>query len=236
MIISFGELTDDIVSNVAICIVGGGAAGITLACELDRCGYKVLLLEAGSHKASTKRQDYYAGEVNPPHPASTEYRRVAFGGTTSIWGGRCVPFDPIDFERRDYVSNSGWPISYSDVAPYYPRALEYCDAGKFDFTASGSIDGARPTISGLSPSAVVEWDLIERYSLPTNFATRYRDTLRSSKNVTTVLDARCVTLGKVPGEDRIDSIEVATASAGRRQIRSRIIVLAMGGIESTRLL
>ena len=31
------------------------------------------------------------------------FRRVSFGGTSGIWGGRCVPFDPIDFEPRDYL-------------------------------------------------------------------------------------------------------------------------------------
>jgi choline dehydrogenase-like flavoprotein len=236
MIITSAELTDEIVADVSVCIVGSGAAGITLACELDGGGHKVLLLEAGSLKSTKAYQDYYAGFANAPHPASDEYRRVAFGGTTSIWGGRCVPFDPIDFERRDYVSESGWPIGYAEVSQYYARALEYCDAGKFDFTAAGSITGARPTISGLVAGSEMQWDLIERYSLPTNFAARYGDQLRSSSNITTVLDARCVKLIKVAAEDRIESIEIATIAGSRRRIRARVIVLAMGGIETTRLL
>jgi choline dehydrogenase-like flavoprotein len=236
LILSSTELTDEIASGVSVCIIGSGAAGITLACELDRVGHKVLLIEAGSLKPTSETQDYYRGDANTPHPPSSEFRRVGFGGTTSIWGGRCVPFDPIDFEYREYVSNSGWPIPYSEVVQYYPRALEYCDAGKFDFSVRGSLPGARPTIPGLSSDGLLDPDLIERYSLPTNFATRYRDTLRASQNVFTVLGARCVRLEKASGEDRIGSIEIATASGPRRSVRARFIVLAAGGIESARLL
>lgn len=236
MILTSAELTDAVCADVSVCIVGSGAAGITLACELDRCGYKVLLLEAGSLKAGAGAQDFYRGQANAPHPAPNEFRRVVFGGTTGIWGGRCVPFDPIDFERRDYMPNSGWPISYAEVAQYYPRALQYCDAGKFDFTAAGSLEGARPTIEGLQRNDVLDQDLIERYSLPTNFASRYRNILRASSNVTVILGARCVGLEKAAGEDRIESLSIATASGARRSLRATYIVLAMGGIESARLL
>jgi choline dehydrogenase-like flavoprotein len=236
MIVTSDELTDEMAADVAVCIVGGGAAGITLACELDECGHKVLLLEAGSLKPSAETQDYYNGIAHAPHPAANEFRRVALGGTTSIWGGRCVPFDPIDFEPRDYVSNSGWPISYEEIARYYPRALEYCDAGKFDFTAAGSISGGGPTIAGLEPNDVIERDLIERYSLPTDFGRRYGGILRMSRNVITVLRARCIGLEKAVGEDRIEAVKIAAASGRSRVIRSAFVVLAMGGIECARLL
>jgi choline dehydrogenase-like flavoprotein len=236
MLINSASLTDAIVADTRVCILGSGAAGITLACELDACGHKVLLLEAGGFKSRSETQNYYAGVADPPHTPATEYRRVQLGGTTSIWGGRCVPFDPIDFEARDYVANSGWPISYEEVARHYPRALEYCEAGEFDFTASGSIDRAAPIISGLQPDGVIEQDLIERYSPPTRFGKRYRRTLRNSKNVTVVLDARCIGLAKAAGEDRIDAVQVALQSGERRTIRADIFIVALGGIETARML
>jgi choline dehydrogenase-like flavoprotein len=236
MLIDSADLTDDIAANVAVCIIGSGAAGITLACELDGAPFKVLLLEAGGDAPTAQTQDYYRGEAAAPHPASDEFRRVAFGGTTSVWGGRCVPFEPIDFERRDYVAMSGWPIPYEEVAGYYPRALEYCDAGAFDFTASGSLARMVETISGLSGSGVLDVDLIERYSLPTDFGKRYRDRIRGSANVTAVLRARCTKLSKTPGEDRIAAAEVVLASGARRSIDAQKFLLALGGVETTRLL
>ena len=122
-----------------ICIVGAGAAGITLACELDGSGLKIIVLEAGGLKPVGSEVDSYGGVATAPHPDPTQFRRITFGGTTSLWGGRCIPLDPLDFKRRPYVSNSGWPIRYEEVAKHYSRALDYCDAGRFDFTATGSL-------------------------------------------------------------------------------------------------
>src|SRR5450755_239191 len=174
MIINSAELSEDGPLDAAICIVGAGAAGITLACELDGHGGRVILLEAGGFKADSALVDDYRGHASAPHPDPAQYRRAAFGGTTSLWGGRCVAFDPIDFERRAYVARSGWPIAYEDLARYYPKALSYCDAGQFEFTVSGSLARPVPTISGFHGEGVVLDDCIERYSLPTDFGKSYR--------------------------------------------------------------
>ena len=58
MLIYSSDLCDQTVADVRVCIVGAGAAGITLACELDGCGHKVLLLEAGGLKPTAATQDY----------------------------------------------------------------------------------------------------------------------------------------------------------------------------------
>ncbi len=42
--------------------------------------------------------------------STDNYRVRAIGGTSRIWGGRAIPFDPIDFEKRDWVPGSGWPL------------------------------------------------------------------------------------------------------------------------------
>jgi len=237
MIVESGAFTLPGAGDYALCIVGAGAAGITLACELDGCGFKVLLLEAGGLKDDQRASDHvYQGAANAPHPDPTEFRRIRFGGTTGIWGGRCVPLDPIDFERREHVANSGWPIDYDEVARHYPRALEYCDAGAFDFTVAGSLPGAKPTIAGLDDQRVVLSDRIERYSLPTDFGRRYRQRIARSNNVTAVLHARCVALHRAPGGDCLEAVEILERGGRRRQVRAQAFVLATGGIETPRLL
>ena len=99
-IISLDQFTQDRIST-RICIIGAGAAGITLASELDGCGAQVLLLEAGTLRADSGLDDHYRGAANPPHPDPTLFRQARFGGTTSIWGGRCIPYDPADFTLRE---------------------------------------------------------------------------------------------------------------------------------------
>jgi len=220
-----------------ICIVGAGAAGLTLACELDGSGLRVLLLDAGDLASLSGISPDYAGHAEPPHPDPTEFRRVGFGGTTVAWGGRCVPYDPIDFERRAHVAESGWPIGYEDVAQHYARAMQYCDAGANEFGAAEALPGALPTLPGFDaapPELLL--DRLERYSLPTHFGLRYRERISASSNVLAVLDARCVRLVRAAGEDRIEAVEVVRKDGGRHLARAARVVLAMGGIEIPRLL
>ena len=235
IVLSSSQLANDSL-NTTVCIVGSGAAGITLACELDGAPFNVLLLEAGDLDSASGSPDNYQGTAVKPHPTPAEFRRFGLGGSTSVWGGRCVPFDPIDFEKRDYIANSGWPISYDEVAHYYPRAMQYCDAGDFDFTASGSLHHAAPTIPGLENDSAILNDCIERYSLPTHFGKRYRQQLEKSPNVTVVLNARCVAINKQVGADQIESVAVVDAGGQRRIIHAQLFVLAVGGIETPRLL
>lgn len=236
MIIRSAELDADSLLSAAICIVGAGAAGITLACELDGHGVKVILLESGGLKPDAALVDDYRGIATAPHADPTRFRRAVFGGTTSLWGGRCIPFDPIDFERRDYLPCSGWPISYDEVAQHYPRALDYCDAGRFEFTASGSLARSTPLIRGFDGGGVIVDDCIERYSLPTDFGKRYRQKIARSGNVVALLNARCVGLLKRRGEDGIEAAEFVDQAGRRRQVRATVFVLATGGIEVPRLL
>ncbi len=236
MISSSADLGPD-AFEATVCIIGAGAAGITTACELDDLGVRVLLLEAGGMAPDGELAgDIYAGTAVSPHPAPVEFRRTGVGGTTRIWGGRCVPFDPIDFERRDHVPHSGWPIRYEDVARHYSKALEYCNAGRDDFSIEGSGVEGVPTIPGLAADDPVVMDRIERYSLPTNFGREYRGRLKRSKHVQVVFDARCTRLHRRPGEDTIDHAVFISRADRRFEVRAKIFVLALGGIETTRLL
>jgi choline dehydrogenase-like flavoprotein len=222
--------------EAGVCIIGAGAAGITLACELDGCGFQVLLLEAGGLRVDAELTDYYGGTASPPHPDPTRFRRAIFGGTTGIWGGRCVPYDSFDLKQRDYLPNSGWPISYDELLRYYPRAMSYCDAGEFDFTIGKSLRDPAPTIGGFAGDANILADRIERYSWPTNFGTRYRKKIEESPNVKAVLGARCLRLLKAGGEDRIAAAEIVDRAGRRHCVQARTFVLATGGIEVPRLL
>ncbi len=222
--------------SAQICIIGAGAAGITLACELDALGCQVLLVEAGGLGEDDRLLDYYRGEVKAPHPDPSRFRRAAFGGTTGLWGGRCVAFDPWDFEPREFVPGSGWPIRYEEVERWYPRAMQYCDAGKFDFTVAGSLEGAGPTVPGFDGGGVVLLDRIERYSLPTDFGKRYRTRIRESRHVTGVLQARCVRIRRASGSDRIAAAELIDRAGRRRSVSAALFVLATGGLEVPRLL
>ena len=221
--------------KTSICIVGAGAAGITLACELDGSGMEVLLLEAGGIHPDMPVDTDYIGQADEPHANPSAFRRAGLGGTTSIWGGRCVPFDPIDFEPREHVANSGWPIPYEDVARYYPKAMQYCEAGYADFSVHSSLKRNGHPVNWIHDNDVL-LERIERYSRPTNFGKRYHRRLARSQNVTTVLYARCTELARNARGDRVQSLTMVDRAGRRLFVQADAFILATGGIEVPRLL
>ena len=106
-----------------ICIIGAGAAGISIALEWINTPYRVILLEGGGFEYEDRMQALFRGKTTGQRYYPLESARVHyFGGTTGHWAGFCSPLDEIDFKKRDWVPQSGWPIQRSDLDPFYARA------------------------------------------------------------------------------------------------------------------
>ncbi len=238
MIADAAEIAAGALLEADICIVGTGAAGITLALALEESGLDVLVLEAGGAAFEPSVQAQYEGEVADPalHSPPHTYRRRSFGGSTAIWGGRCVPFDPIDFEPRPWVAHSGWPFGADTLAPYYAEANALCEAGRFAYTAAEAFPaGIRALIPGLESGDFTSTTL-ERFSIPTHFGTRYRARLAHSTNVRVLQHASVVALKPTANGAQIASLNAAGPGGARFTVQARRIVLAMGGLETPRLL
>lgn len=238
MIQDADEIVRGSVVQADICIVGGGPAGITLAMELSRTGRRILLLESGDMAPTDEAQNLNVGEVADEslHSPPDRYRQRCLGGGTSIWGGRCVPFDPIDFEARPWIDYSGWPISYEDADRWYAAANTLCEAGEYEYDARLAIPGGmRPLLRGFSPRHF-DVNRIERFSCPTNFGSRYRDRLRAAPNVRVLLRATVTRLRASRDGSRIESLEARNSKDLGFSVVADQIVLAMGGMETPRLL
>lgn len=128
-------------------IAGGGAAGLSLARQLTQAGCDVVVLEAGGADFDEATQSLYAGaDLGMPYYALEDSRLRFLGGTTNIWGGRCVPLQPIDFAHRSWVPHSGWPISFDDLQLHYQQAHADLELGEFDYGEAlwDEVDGAAP--------------------------------------------------------------------------------------------
>lgn len=219
-----------------VCIVGGGAAGITLACELAKAGIPSILVDSGRIAA---RRQIYDGTSTPPHPEPHMFRRAGWGGTSTIWGGRCVPFDPIDFVARSHVPNSGWPIGHDEVATYYGRALEYCQAGENAFDARTALERPRDLFPGRPDGAAtdtLDTSTLERYSPPTDFGKIHGPRLTRSPHVRILRDAHLIRLVRDSTSNLITAAVFADPAGERIEVHARAFVLAMGGLETTRYL
>src|SRR5690606_30992456 len=117
------SLPSDTVIATDVCVVGAGPAGITTALTLANAGIRVLLLEGGDRSLTPESRSlargYSIGESYFPLHTT---RGFGFGGTSALWFPgyfRTAPLSPLDFEAREGIPYSGWPISRDQLETYY---------------------------------------------------------------------------------------------------------------------
>ena len=221
-----------------LCIVGAGAAGIALALRARTRGRSILLMEAGDSRRDEATQSLYVAELADAalHTPGDRYRERRLGGSTATWGGRCVPFDPIDFDRRPWAPGTDWPIGYEALARHYEDANELCEVGEFAYDAPQAGLGDSPLpIEGFR-SASFSVDALERASPPTRFWRRYGERLRHCADVTVCRRANCVELVTDPRGTRVVEARFRTLRGNAFSVAARRFVVACGGLESARLL
>lgn len=237
MIITRNSYQAGQVLTTDICIVGSGPAALSLALRLASAQRQVIVVAGGTWSETTSNQDLYRGVVPKAgsHEPLEENRRRQFGGTSAAWGGRCIPFDPLDFKARAWVPDSGWPFSYETLAPYYQEAARLCQIGDCTFDAHTAFpDHPREIIDGLDSETIAS-NYLERWSPPVNFAKTYRAELESSRTVRVLLDAHVIKLTMLDHSDQVSSVEVSMGGS-RITVEANTFVLAAGGIENPRLL
>jgi choline dehydrogenase-like flavoprotein len=226
-----------------VCIVGAGPAGITLARELIGAQFRVCLVESGGldfdrHTQALAALAPIATDLAPPDEA----RCRRFGGSANTWnvrttptggGVRYLPLDPIDFEPRSWVPDSGWPLQRADLDPFYERAHAVCRIGPYAYRVADWADGeARPLALAEDRVGTV----IDQYGAADTFTTTYREELVGAANVTVLLHASAGRLEERPTSAAIKRLHVHCLDRTRHQITASVFVLAAGAIENARLL
>jgi choline dehydrogenase-like flavoprotein len=238
VILDAHDLPDGFDLDAEICIVGAGPVGIALGLSLAEAGRQILVLEAGGFWPDPETQALYEGEVDAAglHPPPDHYRERRFGGSSTIWGGRTMPFDPIDFEARPYIPHSGWPIGFETLRPFYAQATRLCEAGRDAFTIETAFDTPRrPMIEGFVGEHFTT-NTLERFSCPTDFGRRYRHKLEAGKSLRVVTHANVTGWDLSPGGERVTALAVRTLSGKSGRVTAGRIVLALGGLETARLM
>jgi choline dehydrogenase-like flavoprotein len=217
-----------------VCVIGAGAAGITLGCALDGSGHRVCLLESGGEQAEPRLQQLYRGSrIGVRYPPLENGRLRYFGGTTNHWAGWCRPPRAADLRHRPWIPHSGWPLAAEELAPYLESAAAACDLGPGGFEPGAWLG---PGSALYHPNPALFETRCTRFSPPTRFAARYRRQLTESDNVEVYLGASVVALVTGEGGASMERLEVVDDDGVRFPVRARVYVLATGGIENARLL
>lgn len=217
----FGERVFD------LCIVGAGVVGITLAREMSRTGLSVILLEAGGADYEIESQDLYRGESVGMDYFDLDLPRLRYlGGSSNHWGGWCRPLDDIDFEARDYVPWSGWPIDRATLEPFLDRTHEV-----LEISAGPDQRDSDERLESDTLGYQQFWS-----SPPTRFGTRYGPELVASNKVTLVLNANVTDIRLSSRLNRVTGVVVRNYGDLEFPVSARSYVICTGGLEVPRML
>jgi choline dehydrogenase-like flavoprotein len=144
---------------------------------------------------------------------------------------------PIDFERRDWVPHSGWPIRAADLYEYLERAERALGLPAFRrFAELSALEDSDPK----ERAVFADGDLAPTVALwapkPLRFGKIHKRKLRKSANMRVYLHANVTEVVANEAGTAVDRLDVATLTGKRFAARARCYVLACGGLENARLL
>lgn len=213
-----------------VCVVGGGAAGLAVALELDG-SLDVCVLEAGGYAPDRATQSLLAGEGSYTGGALDESRVVGLGGTTRVWSGWCRPLERAAFHARTDLIPDGWPFAAEELAPFYDRAQILCGLGP----AAYELEDWRSPRSVLPlPRDLVRTRLYQMSAR--RFGRDYAGTLQASSRTRVLTHAVCTGIETELDGRHVSALRCATLAGNSFRVRARYFVLATGGIENARLL
>lgn len=217
----------------AICIIGSGIGGGTLAYQLVNAGEKCFTVESGHVNAQVEPE--VGGEFTGRPFGIRTTRDIRVGGTSNLWHGVLSPLDDIDFKARSWVEDSGWPITLDDLHKYYSQAANIL--GPIDtklYHESNLTTKLKEMLKAVQFNANILKNKIFQQPLPTkNFKNLLPPLVSDNYQIMeglTALKLRIDQSGKVTG------LYVGKPSGDIGLIIAKKFVISTGALESPRLL
>jgi hypothetical protein len=218
------NLHSDYSADHDVVIVGAGAAGLYLAAQLSAfC--RVLVVGSGGFEESSEKQSLNIVEQTGKElTAAVDGRKRAIGGTTIAWGGQSLPFAKSDFECREWVAPTGWPLTFEELQPHYQNANRAMgiDALDYEEDVFKYLHFPRPAFD---PEKIRFH--FSKWAPQPNFRKIYR---RSISDAFTVL-FNCQFVDVDLRDRAIKAVVLANFNGARRSIKCNHLVIAAGGLE-----
>ncbi|KQP17919.1 FAD-dependent oxidoreductase [Pseudorhodoferax sp. Leaf267] len=221
-----------------ICIVGAGAAGVTLAVTLAQANLKVVLVESGSRQIEGATQQLYnARQTGLRYYNMAACRLRYFGGTTNHWSGYCRENDPIDYEGRPDLGVPAWPIGYDDVAPYVKKAIALMrlPVAEFDPVVKAARYGVRREhlIDRVSDDFETKvFQIVEKRRIHD----LHGGALQAQSGLDVYLNANVTHLQLNPAGNQVTSATIKTLLGQSAIVTAKVFVLCAHAVENARLL
>lgn len=209
-----------------------------MALSLAGTSHSVVVLESGGFEYDDRVQDLQAGRVTGQkyYPLRSTRLRL-FGGTTNHWGGMCSRFEPMAFEKREWIDGSGWPISHHDLVPHYAEAegiLGLQDGRPLQ--VAWQPDLTSPDLLPLDSSLF--YHKLWKVSPPSHSRVGLSSRQRIVQSHNVVLYSYATATNLVTSDDlgKVVEVEAANHDGVTLRVRARAFVLACCAIQNARLL
>ncbi len=230
------ELPANSIIEGDVCIIGAGAAGISIAMEWNNSHYKIILLEGGGFDYDDRVQELYAGKTTGQRYYPLKSARLHyFGGTTGHWAGFCSTFDEIDFIKRDWIPHSGWPISRADLDPYYKRAHKNLDLGPYEYDWK-YWQKQDPELKPIMKDDSVVWNKVWQFSPPTRFGEKYKEPIVKSKNIHLYTYANVTDISANENASAINQVTIKNYTGKQHTVKAKHFIVACCSIQNARIL
>jgi choline dehydrogenase-like flavoprotein len=211
-----------------VAVIGAGPVGLKCALDLADSGLDVVLIESGTTGHDAASQALSAATITNlgTHAPMDLAVQRGLGGTSALWGGRAVPFDPQDFEPHADAAGADWPITARDVSPWYEAACRFLDCGPAVFEDPLP---AQPDMEGLSVAH------LERWCARNDMGAVHGARVASHPKIRLALGATVLRVEADAASGAVSGLSVSMGGETAR-VAAKAYVIAAGGVETARLL
>ena len=156
-----------------------------------------------------------------------------------LWGGKCGAFEPSEFEQRNWINDSEWPVSFDELKSYYKRA---------SYELNIPLLFRENIVQGLADRKEIPFN--RKHDFKTSFRCfsdvtgrntgskfdTYRKSLLNVDNILTIKRATVSKLEIEEGRGKVFALHFLSQSGVQHRIFARYFVLAAGGLENPRIL
>lgn len=217
-----------------VCIIGSGIAGGSLAVKFAEYGIDFLIVEAGGLNGNSSNVSYENVGRQFGLRSTTS---IQLGGTSNLWHGVLSPLDEIDFKKRDWIPNSGWPVTFDDIKPYYDQAAKILKVKNRNYFDTNRLsDELKMKLNDVKFDRNVLTNKMFQQPLPeVNFKNLIIPLVEKSDKYHAILNTTALRLNR-DEKGQILSLTVGCGDGYLSEIKADIFIIAAGALETPRLL